>query len=93
MLLTTGISWPVIIAGSLGASATIFANVISFVMIGKINERVPESRRISYVWWGTDVRTRFRQLYPENRLVLLLDSCVAMTVLCFIVLMRFWVFG
>ncbi len=93
MQLTIHISWPVIFAGCLGASAAILANMISLMMIGKINERVPESERISYLWWGTEVRKRFKQLYPGNRRVLLLDSCVVMMILCFIFLIRFWVFS
>ena len=67
--------------------------MISFVMIGKINILLPEHERISYLWWGTEVRKRFKQLYPKNKLVFLLDSCLAMMILCFIALVRFWVFG
>jgi hypothetical protein len=86
-------SWSVIFAACLGASAAVFANMVSFMMIGKLNERLPESERISYFWWGTEVRKRFKQLYPGNRLVFLLDSCVLMMILCFIFVIRFWVFG
>jgi hypothetical protein len=93
MQLITQISLPVICAGCLMASLAVLANMISFTMIGKINERSPESERISYFWWGTQVRMRFKQLYPGSRLVLLLDSCVAMMILCFIFLIRFWVFS
>jgi len=84
MQLTVPVSLRVVVAGCLFASFAILANMISFVMIGKINERVPESERISYLWWGTEVRTRFKQLYPKSRLVLLLDSCVVLMVLCFL---------
>jgi hypothetical protein len=93
MQLAIHISWSVIFAGCLGASAAVLANMISFMMIGKINERLPESERISYFWWGTEVRKRFKQLYPGNRLVFLLDSCVVMMILCFLFLIRFWVFS
>jgi len=44
--------------------------MVSFIMIGKINERVPESERISYFWWGTEVRKRYKQLYPASKLAL-----------------------
>ena len=84
---------PVIIAACLMASSAILANMLSFIMIGKINERMPEHERISYLWWGTAVRKRFKQLYPKNSLVLLLDSCVVLMVLCFVILIRYWVFG
>jgi hypothetical protein len=93
MQLTTLVPLRVIIVACLGGSFAVLANTLSFIMIGKINERVPESERISYFWWGTEVRRRFKQLYPANRLAFLLDFCVVLMVLCFLLLIRFWVFG
>lgn len=87
------LSWPVIISVCIGASAAVFANMISLVMIGKINERVPDKDRISYLWWSSEVQKKFRQLYPGNKLTLLLNLCVVMMVVCFILVIRFWVFG
>jgi len=82
-----------IVVALIGGSFAIFANMISFAMIGKINERAPENERISYFWWGTEVRKRFKELYPESRLTLLLDLCVILMVICFLVLLRVWVFN
>jgi hypothetical protein len=82
-----------IVVSLMGGSFAIFANMISFAMIGKINERVLESERISYFWWGTEVRKRFKELYPESRLTLLLDLCVVLMVVSFLVLLRVWVFN
>ncbi len=93
MQLIAQISWPVVVACCVFTSAAVLANMISFVMIGKINARSPESERISYVLWGTEVRRRFKRLFPGNNLVFLLDSCVALMILSFIFLVRFWVFG
>jgi len=93
MQLTAHIAWPLICAACFGASAAIVANMISFVMIGKINERVPEGDRISYFWWGSEVRKRFKQLYPGNRLVLLLDSCLGVMIICFVLVIKWWVFS
>jgi len=62
-------------------------------MIGKINERVPDNERVSYLWWGSEVRRKFKRLYPGNRLVVLLDSCIILLVLSFIALVKVWVFG
>lgn len=93
MQTTPPISLPVVIIAGLGGLSAFLANMISFTMIGKINERVPENERISLIWWGTEVRTRFKQLYPGNRLVLLHDYCVVVMILCFILGARFWVFG
>jgi hypothetical protein len=93
MQLTMHIAWPLICAAYFAASAAIVANMISFVMIGKINERVPEGDRISYFWWGSEVRKRFKQLYPGNRLVLLLDSCLGVMITCFVLVIKWWVFS
>jgi hypothetical protein len=90
---TIQISLPFVVIGCLFGSAAVFANVISFVMIGKINERVPENERISYLRWGTEMRKRFKQLYPGNRLVLMLDCCVALMILGFVLCIKYWVFG
>ncbi len=68
------------------ASVAVLFNMISFMMIGKINERSPERERISYFRWGTEVRTRFKQLYPEVGQIDLLDSSYVMMILCFIFL-------
>ena len=93
MQLTTLVPLPIIIAGCLMGSLAVLGNTLYFVMIGKINERVPENERISYFWWGTGVRKRYKQLYPSNRLVLLADVCLILMVFCGIFLVRFWVFG
>lgn len=92
MQLLTEISWPVVVAVCLGASAAVCANMISLVMIGKINEHLPEGERMSYLGGGGwNVRGRFKRLYPESKLVLLHDLCVVLLVLCFLVLVRYWV--
>jgi len=93
MQLTTLIPLRVIVIALLGGSFAIFANMLSFIMIGKINERVPENERISYFWWGTEVRKRYKQLYPASKLALLADLFLILLVLCFLLLIRFWVFG
>jgi hypothetical protein len=67
--------------------------MLSFVMIGKINERVPENERISYFWWSAEVRKRYKLLCPASKLALLADLFLILMVLCFLLLIRFWVFG
>jgi hypothetical protein len=91
--LTSLVTLPVIIVACLGGSFAVLGNMLYFMMIGKINERVSENDRISYFWWGTEVRKKYKQLYPERKLVLLADLCVILMVLCFLFLIRFWVFG
>jgi hypothetical protein len=86
MQLIFRISPSVLVSSCLFATFAILANVISLVMIGKINERVQEGKRVSYFWWGTEVRKRFKQLYPGSRLIFLLDSCLFLMILCFVFL-------
>jgi hypothetical protein len=93
MQLMTLIPLSVIMAGGLMASFAVLGNMLYFIMIGKINERVPENERISYLWWGTEVRKRYKQLYPSTKLVLLADICLILMVPSFLFLVRFWVFG
>lgn len=93
MQLTTLVPLRVIVIALLGGSFAILANMVSFIMIGKINERVPENERISYFWWGTKVRKRYKQLYPAGKLALLANVCLILMVLCFLLLIRLWVFG
>jgi hypothetical protein len=85
-------SWIAIAAFIVGTAAAISANLISFRMIGKINAQMPE-QKISYVLWGGEVRSRFKRLYPESRLVLLLDLSVVVMILAFCALAKFWIFS
>jgi len=82
------LKWLVICAGT---SAAVLLNMIYYIMIGKVNERLPESERFSYLWWGTEVRRRFKELYPGHRLVFLLDSCLVVMIVSFILLVKYWV--
>jgi hypothetical protein len=83
----------VIFLGLAFGSFSVFASLISLAMVGKFNEKVPEAERISYVWWDSSVRTKFKQLYPRSKLTFLLNLCRAMRVLCFLGILRFWVFS
>ena len=69
------------------------ANLISFRMIEKLNNRLPEREHISYVWWGTEVRRKFKQAYPQDKLAVALDACYVTMFACFLVVVRYWVFG
>ena len=93
MQLTASIPFRVIVIALFGGSFAIFANILSFIMIGKINERARENERISYFWWGTEVRKRYKEFYPASKLPLLTDLCLILMVVSFLFLIRFWVFG
>jgi hypothetical protein len=74
-------------------SIAVLGNTLYFLMIGKINERVPERERISYFWWGTEVRKKYKQLCPEGKLASFADAATVLLVLGFVLIVWFWVFG
>lgn len=82
-----------VVLALVGGSFAILANMISLIMIGKINERVPESERLSYIFWGTEVKKKFKQLYPGSKLTLLFNLCIILMVICGVLLVRFWIFS
>lgn len=76
-----------------GGGFAITDNMIALVIIGKINEIVPESERVSYLSWDSSIRRRYKKLYPERKLVLLFDLSVILMVIAFLACVRFWVFA
>jgi len=93
MQLITHISWSAVIAGSLATTFAVIANMISFAMIGKINTKLPASEQFSYLWWGTNVRKKYKELYPKDTLVFWLDFCAVMQFLSFLFVVKAWVFS
>jgi hypothetical protein len=83
----------VIVAALLGGTFAIAANILSFLMIGKINEIAPENEQISYLRWGTEVRKRYKEFFPASKLPLLVNICFVLMLVSFVFLVRFWVFG
>ena len=79
----TSIFLRVIILGLVGGSFAVAANMIALMIIGQINQNLPQEERISYVWWGTGIRKLHHQFYPKSRLVLLMDLCGICMVICF----------
>jgi hypothetical protein len=54
-----------------GVSCAIFGNLLLYVIVGRINEKVPENQKVSYLGWHPDkyrrVLKEHRRLYPESR--------------------------
>ena len=92
-LFATHLRWQVIPAVCVGAPSAVVANLVSFRMIEKLNRGVPEQEHTSYVWWGTEVRGKFKRAYPRDKTVVVLDASVITMILCFLVAIRYWVFG
>lgn len=67
----------------------IVGNFAWLIMIGKVNERVPEPERISYFWGSASLVHRYRQLYPNGRMALVYRVCLIVMVVDFILLLYF----
>jgi hypothetical protein len=76
-----------------GGSAAVFANMIAFIMVGKVNEKSSEGDRVSYWTWDGSIRRKYKRLYPESKLVLAFDLTVIVMLLCFPVRLWQWVFA
>lgn len=87
------VPWGLIAPGCIAGCGAVVANMVYLTMIDKINEKSPESERISYFSGGVEVRRRFKELYPADKLIRVLDSCLLVTLLCCILGIKFWVFA
>jgi hypothetical protein len=88
----TGIIVAALAACACGAAA-FAANLISISMINRINAYVPKPEPIDQYRWGSEVRQRFKQLFPGDKLIHWLDFSVIVMLLSFALVIRFWVFG
>jgi hypothetical protein len=80
-----------LIAVAVGASAALLANMLALMIVGQINQALPQTEHMSYLWYDLRIRKRHRQLYPNSKLVFLLDTSIFvmfMSFLVFIVLLR-----
>ena len=80
-----------LVAIGVGASAALLANMLALMIVGQINQALPQNQHTSYLWYDLRIRKRHRQLYPNSKLVFLLDMCIFamfMSFLAFIVLLR-----
>ncbi|MGA2482656.1 MAG: hypothetical protein ABSF92_06025 [Candidatus Acidiferrales bacterium] len=50
-------------------------NMLALVMIGKINQKLPEDQRVGYFGWSSRIKKQYRALYPESRWLLAVRTC------------------
>ena len=86
-------SLPVLIAAAVGGLSAFTAIMLYLEMIDKINEHMPERDRFSWYWWGTEVRRKYKSFCPAGRLIRLADTCLVLMVVCFFIILRYWVFA
>jgi hypothetical protein len=73
-----------LIAAALGAAFAISANLLSYFLIRGINEKVPQNERVSYLWWDSRIRSKYKELYPGSKLVFLLNLSAILMVASFL---------
>jgi len=79
-------SLKIIIVGLVGGAFAFAANLVAFAIIGQINQKVPEGKRVNLFFWGTEIRKKHRALYPRSKLVSAMDVCTSLMVLAFLAL-------
>jgi len=72
-----------------GGGFTVAANLVAFTMIEQINQKAPEGQKVDFFRWGTEIKKKHRALYPDSRLVSVLNSLTWMAVASFLVLCWF----
>jgi hypothetical protein len=84
-----GLPGKMLVAGFLGAGFAVALNMLALVMIGKINEKVPEGERVGYFGWSSGIKKRYRLLYPDSKLIVAVRICEVLMIVCFIVVIWF----
>lgn len=93
MTIIIHIPWQMVPIASVGAASTLTANLLSFKMIEKVNAALPEQQQISYFWWSTEVRQKYKQMYGRDAIVAVHDLCLIAMGVTFLLALRYWVFA
>ncbi len=70
-----------------GGLCALVANLTCLEMVDKVNERVPESERVSWFGWSSDIVRQYAQYYPGGRLALRLRIVEIGMAICFLGIM------
>jgi hypothetical protein len=84
------------ITALIGASVCgIIATLLNFEMIDKVNERLPEDRRLAWLGWYPfkyqRLKQKYKRLYPDGRLRLRVRIATAVMFACLLICA--WGFG
>lgn len=70
-----------------GLSVALLGNVGIYVMLVKVNRRLPSDKQISYIAYGlVQIQREYRRFYPGNWLYLLPWLCGFFCVICMVLL-------
>jgi hypothetical protein len=74
-----------IVVALIGGVFALTANLLAFTMIDRINQKVPEGQKVHWFFWGTEIKKKHRALYPDSKLVPLLNILTWLLVAAFLV--------
>jgi hypothetical protein len=74
-----------IVVGLLGGAFALSANLVAFAMIEQINEKAPEGEKVHWFFWGTEIKKRHQTLYPDSKLVPVINTLAWLMVASFLV--------
>ena len=78
-----------IVVALIGGGFALAANLVAFTMIDQINQRVPDGQKVDLFFWGTGIKKRHQTLYPDSKLVLVINTLTGLMVVSFLVLCWF----
>ena len=77
----------------IGASAALLANMLGLIIVGQLNQKLPIDRPISYFWYDLRIRKQHHQLYPNSKLILLLNLCIIVIIVSVVLFILFMKLG
>jgi len=78
-----------VVGGLVVGRLALAANLVAFAMIEQINQKVSEGQNVDCFFWGTEIKKRHQALYPDSKLVSVLNSLTFTMAASFLVLCWF----
>ena len=78
-----------VVIALIGGGFALAANLVYFTMIGQINQKVPDRQKVDLISWGPEVKKKHRALYPDSKLVSVVNALTWLVVVSFLVLIWF----
>jgi len=78
-----------VVVALIGGAFALVANLVAFTMIDQINRKVPEGLKVHWLFWGTEIKKKHRAIYPDSKLVSVINGLTWPMAACFLVLCWF----
>jgi len=74
-----------LVVGLIGGGIAFTANMLAFAIIDQINQKLPKESQVSWLWYGNEIKKQHREMYPNSKLVPLLNACSFGLVIWFLI--------